>query len=164
MLGVTKAQDELMDAPNIKKLDDTTINKIAAGEVVIAPSAALKELIENSIDAGATQVNILCQQGGLGLLQIQDDGHGIKKEDFPILCERFTTSKIEKFNDLQKVSSFGFRGEALASISYVSHLTITSKIPKSELAYSATFNSGLMQAVEGEEVPRPCAGHKGTVI
>ena len=159
-----KPAEELQDVPNIKKLDDATINKIAAGEVVISPSAALKELIENSIDAGSTQINILCQQGGLGLLQIQDDGHGINKEDYPILCERFTTSKIEKFNDLQKVSSFGFRGEALASISYVSHLTITSKIPKSELAYSATFNNGVMVVAEGEEAPRPCAGHKGTVI
>jgi DNA mismatch repair protein MLH1 len=80
------------------------------------------------------------------------------------LCERFTTSKIEKFGDLKKVASFGFRGEALASISFVSHLTVTSKTPKSELAYSATFQNGLMVKNEGEDAPRPCAGHKGTVI
>ena len=97
-------------------------------------------------------------------MQIQDDGHGIKKEDFPILCERFTTSKIEKFNDLKKVASFGFRGEALASISYVSHLTVTSKIPKSDLAYTAPFQNGKMIETEEEEAPRPCAGHKGTVL
>ena len=87
---------------------------------------------------------MLCQQGGLGLLQIQDDGHGIKPADFDILCERFTTSKIEKFGDLTKVASFGFRGEALASISYVSHLTVTSKLPEAELAYTASFQDGKM--------------------
>ena len=100
--------------------------------------------MENAIDAGSTQINILCQQGGLGLLQIQDDGHGINKDDFAILCERFTTSKINKFNDLKKVASFGFRGEALASISYVSNLTITSKIPGAELAYTSLFKDGQM--------------------
>lgn len=78
------------------------------------------------------------------LLQIQDDGHGIQKSDFPILCERFTTSKIEKFSDLRNVSSFGFRGEALASISYVSFLTVTSKTAESELGYIAQFRDGVM--------------------
>ena len=137
----------MSEAPPIKKLDNSTINKIAAGEVVVSPSAALKELIENSIDAGSSQINILCQQGGMGLLQIQDDGHGIKKADFPILCERFTTSKISQFKDLRNVASFGFRGEALASISYVSRLTVISKTEGEDLGYTALFIDGKMQPV-----------------
>ena len=80
------------------------------------------------------------------------------------MCERFTTSKIEKFGDLRKVASFGFRGEALASVSYVSHLTVTSKIPKQELAYTAPFQNGKMVESDDGELPRPCAGHKGTVL
>lgn len=83
------------------------------------------------------------------------------------MCERFTTSKIQKFGDLRKVASFGFRGEALASISYVSHLTITSKIEGADLAYVASFQNGVMVSNEGDDdaqQPRPCAGHKGTLL
>jgi DNA mismatch repair protein MLH1 len=126
----------------------------------VSPSAALKELIENSIDAGSTTINISCQNGGLGLLQIQDDGHGIRKGDFPILCERFTTSKITEFNDLRKVASFGFRGEALASISYVSRLTVVSRTESSELAYTCMFLDGKMTSDE----PSACAAQRGTTL
>ena len=94
------------------------------------------------------------------MLQITDDGTGINKEDFPILCERFTTSKITGFNDLKSVASFGFRGEALASISYVSHLTVISKTDKNELAYTALFQDGKM--VESE--PKACAAQNGTTF
>ena len=90
----------------------------------------------------------------MSLLQITDDGHGIRKDDFPILCERFTTSKITEFNDLRKVASFGFRGEALASISYVSRLTVISKTEGNDLAYTAVFQDGKMN--EGNE-PQACA-------
>eukprot|EP00347_Sterkiella_histriomuscorum_P006746 403351590 len=149
--------------PSIRKLDEATINKIAAGEVVVSPSAALKEMIENSIDAGASRIDVLCQKSGFDFMQIQDNGHGIKVLDFPLLCERFATSKIEKFSDLKKVGSFGFRGEALASISYVSKLTVTSKVQDSELAYQADFVNGIMLNEDGNG-PKPCAGQQGTTI
>ncbi len=132
------------DIPSIKKLDEATVNKIAAGEIVVSPSAALKEMIENSIDAGSTQINIISQKSGFDFLQIQDDGHGIKKEDFPLLCERFATSKIQNFSDLRKVKSFGFRGEALASISLVSKVTVTSKLRGSDIAYIGDFIDGML--------------------
>ena len=106
-------------------------------------------MIENSIDAGATQINILSQKSGFDFLQISDDGCGIKKTDFPLLCERFATSKISNFSDLRRISSFGFRGEALASISYVAKVTVTSKVKSSELAYTADFGNGVMINEDG---------------
>ncbi len=144
--------------PSIKKLDEATINKIAAGEIVVSPSAALKEMIENSIDAGASQISIISQKSGFDFLQIQDDGHGIKKEDFPLLCERFATSKITNFGDLRKVKSFGFRGEALASISLVSKVTITSKVRGSDIAYIGDFIDGVLIDEDGTgSGPKPIA-------
>ena len=112
---------------NIVLLDDLTINKIAAGEVIENPSAAIKEMVENSIDAGATSITVEVKNGGKSFIKITDNGKGITKEDLPLSIERHATSKLKQIEDLDKIDSFGFRGEALASIASISKMTIISK-------------------------------------
>ncbi|KAI9889528.1 MAG: DNA mismatch repair protein [Vezdaea aestivalis] len=156
-----------VDAPKrIKALDQDVVNKIAAGEIIVAPVHALKELLENAVDAGSTALEVLVKEGGLKLLQITDNGHGINKDDLPILCERFTTSKLKTFEDLSSIGTYGFRGEALASISHIAHLAVTTKVKESSCAYRAHYSSGkLVPAKPGQApLPTPIAGRPGTQI
>jgi DNA mismatch repair protein MLH1 len=161
-------KENVKTIPSIRKLDKIVINRIAAGEVVQRPSSALKEMLENSLDAGSTSITVTAKQGGLKLLQITDNGHGIKKEDLGIVCERFTTSKLREFEDLKKIHTYGFRGEALASICHVAHVTITSRTASQQCAFRAQYRdsklvSGRSSTITDEVIePKPVAGNLGT--
>ena len=121
-----------MNMGNIVLLDDLTINKIAAGEVIERPANVVKELVENSIDAGAKNIVVEVKNGGKTFIRITDDGKGIAPDDMLISLERHATSKIRKIEDLENTYTMGFRGEALASIVSISKLTIVSKTQNME--------------------------------
>lgn len=130
-------------------LDELTINQIAAGEVIERPVNVVKELVENSIDAGATSITIETKQGGKSFIKIIDNGKGILKEDIPNAIERHATSKITKIEDLENTYTMGFRGEALASIASISKLTIISKTEQDELGFKVVSEAG--DIIEAEE-------------
>jgi DNA mismatch repair protein MutL len=141
----------------IKLLSPITISRIAAGEVVERPASAVKELVENSIDAGATKIDIVVEQGGRNLISVADNGSGMSKEDLSLAVERHATSKLNE-EDLFNILHFGFRGEALPSIASVSRMTITSKQASSEEAWSINIQGG------SKAEPIPASSTNGTTV
>lgn len=142
----------------IHKLDRQLADQIAAGEVVERPASVVKEIIENSLDAGAKRLTLNIEQGGSKRIQLTDDGHGIAKDELMLAVDRHATSKIRSLNDLQAIHTLGFRGEALASIGSVSRMTLTSATDKQDAAWQLEMNGGV------EPVSRPASHPVGTTI
>ena len=142
----------------IKQLDDILANKIAAGEVIERPANVVKELVENSIDASSSKIDIIIEEGGMNLIQIIDDGSGMDKEDACLCFSRHATSKIRKAEDLETVKSMGFRGEALASIAAISRVELISKTEENSVGYKIVVEGG--KILSKEEIGCP----KGTTI
>ena len=142
----------------IQQLSASVINKIAAGEVIERPASVVKELLENSIDAGATQVEISLENGGVEMIRITDNGSGIPQDQLILAVTSHATSKIENADELFSVGTFGFRGEALASITEVSQATIRSRTPDAECGFELVVNGGNHEPIE------PCGCPVGTTI
>ncbi len=141
----------------IRQLSPQTINRIAAGEVVERPASVVKELVENALDAGAREIDVVTASGGLTLIRVADDGCGMPPEDLALAVERHATSKLSE-EDLFAISTLGFRGEALPSIGSIAHLTILSRARGAEDAFALTVDRGAKGPV------RPAAGNTGTCI
>ena len=133
---------------NIVLLDELTINKIAAGEVIERPASVIKEMLENSIDAGATKVTVEIRNGGISYIKITDNGKGIAQDDLEMAFERHATSKIRTADDLDTVMTMGFRGEALASIAAISSVELISKTENQENGYKVLVEGGHVKGKE----------------
>ena len=144
--------------PRIKQLPQSLINKIAAGEVIERPASVIKELLENSVDSGATRIDVTVEKGGSELLRVADNGSGIDADQLPLAIRSHATSKLTDVDDLFRIRTLGFRGEALASISEVSDFRISSR--------TANNDEGSVLEVRGGSAaaPVPCGCPVGTVV
>ncbi|MCX6827555.1 MAG: DNA mismatch repair endonuclease MutL, partial [candidate division Zixibacteria bacterium] len=140
-----KSKSFPIDKHHIRPLPERLINKIAAGEVIERPAAVLKELVENSLDAGATRIDIEVEKSGTKLISIIDNGCGIKADQIEIAFSRHATSKISDFNDLENLRSFGFRGEALPSIASISRTRMISRTADAEIGMEIIVEGGVVQ-------------------
>ena len=140
--------------PVIRALPPELINQIAAGEVIERPSSVVKELVENSLDAGATRIEVDIEQGGARLIRVRDDGCGIDPDELQLAVASHATSKIGSFDDLEHVASMGFRGEALASVSSVARFALTSRAQGLDTAFRIEVDGGKMQAARPAQHPQ----------
>ncbi len=138
----------------IRLLPPELINQIAAGEVIERPSSVVKELVENSLDAGATRIDVDIEAGGARLIRVRDDGGGIHVDELPLAVASHATSKIGSFDDLEHVASMGFRGEALASVSSVSRFALTSRARDQDAAFRIEVDGGKLQAARPAQHPQ----------
>ena len=142
----------------IQLLPDHVANQIAAGEVIQRPASAIKEMLDNALDAGSTEIKAFIKDAGKTLLQVVDNGSGMSKKDLEMCFKRHATSKIKNADDLFNIKSMGFRGEAMASISAIGHIEVTSKLTNKELASRLIIKGGEIKSHED------CASSNGTSI
>jgi len=158
VIRISLRYSELVPAQRIQQLSPSLVNRIAAGEVIERPAAVVKELVENAIDAGATQIHVDVEDGGRELIRVIDNGNGIDPADLPLAFASHATSKLVTDEDLFAIHTMGFRGEALASIGSVSHSRILSRVPGQNAGYEI-FNKG-----GSISIPQAAAGNAGTVV